>query len=76
MPMEICSSGRDQTRRVYARLAKMNAVLHFQFQGFVHDEHIPELIDAWNRQFSKIEGRMKTALYVATVARTYRKSNR
>ena len=36
-------------------------------------EHIPELleagIDSW-----KIEGRMKTALYVATVARTYRRA--
>ena len=34
-------------------------------------EHIPELIEAGIESF-KIEGRMKTALYVATVARTYR----
>ena len=34
-------------------------------------EHIPELIDAGINSF-KIEGRMKTALYVAVVARTYR----
>ncbi|MGN0371090.1 MAG: U32 family peptidase [Butyrivibrio sp.] len=34
-------------------------------------EHIPELIEAGIDSF-KIEGRMKTALYVATVARTYR----
>ena len=34
-------------------------------------EHIPELIDAGIDSF-KIEGRMKTALYVACVARTYR----
>jgi hypothetical protein len=34
-------------------------------------EHIPELINAGIDSF-KIEGRMKTALYVATVARTYR----
>lgn len=34
-------------------------------------EHIPELITAGIDSF-KIEGRMKTALYVATVARTYR----
>ena len=33
--------------------------------------HIPDLIDAGIDSF-KIEGRMKTALYVATVARTYR----
>ena len=36
-------------------------------------EHIPEMIDAGVDSF-KIEGRMKTALYVATVARTYRKA--
>lgn len=34
-------------------------------------EHIPDLVDAGIDSF-KIEGRMKTALYVATVARTYR----
>ena len=34
-------------------------------------EHIPDLFDAGIDSF-KIEGRMKTALYVATVARTYR----
>ncbi|MCR5797507.1 MAG: U32 family peptidase, partial [Eubacterium sp.] len=34
-------------------------------------EHIPELIEAGINSF-KIEGRMKTALYVATVVRTYR----
>lgn len=36
-------------------------------------EHIPEMIDAGIDSF-KIEGRMKTALYVAAVARTYRKA--
>ena len=36
-------------------------------------EHIPELLDAGIDSL-KIEGRMKTALYVATVARTYRKA--
>lgn len=34
-------------------------------------EHIPELVESGIDSF-KIEGRMKTALYVATVARTYR----
>ena len=34
-------------------------------------DHIPELVDAGIDSF-KIEGRMKTSLYVATVARTYR----
>lgn len=36
-------------------------------------EHIPDLIKAGIDSF-KVEGRMKTALYVATVARTYRKA--
>lgn len=36
-------------------------------------EHIPELMELGIDSF-KIEGRMKTALYVATVARTYRKA--
>ncbi len=36
-------------------------------------EHIPELLDAGIDSL-KIEGRMKTALYVATVTRTYRKA--
>ena len=36
-------------------------------------EHIPEMIEAGIDSF-KIEGRLKTALYVATVARTYRKA--
>lgn len=34
-------------------------------------EHIPELVNSGINSF-KVEGRMKTALYVATVARTYR----
>lgn len=36
-------------------------------------EYIPEIMDAGIDSL-KIEGRMKTALYVATVARTYRKA--
>ena len=36
-------------------------------------EHVPELIDAGIDSF-KIEGRMKTALYVAAVTRTYRRA--
>ena len=36
-------------------------------------EYIPELVEAGIDSF-KIEGRMKTALYVATVARTYREA--
>lgn len=36
-------------------------------------DHIPEIVDAGINSL-KIEGRMKTALYVATVARTYRRA--
>lgn len=36
-------------------------------------EHIPEMVEAGIDSF-KIEGRMKTALYVATVARVYRRA--
>ncbi len=36
-------------------------------------EHIPELIEAGIDSF-KVEGRMKTALYVATVGRAYRRA--
>lgn len=36
-------------------------------------EHVPEMLEAGIDSF-KIEGRMKNALYVATVARTYRKA--
>lgn len=36
-------------------------------------EHIPELLETGIDSY-KIEGRMKTALYVATVARTYKKA--
>jgi len=36
-------------------------------------EHIPDMLDAGIDSI-KVEGRMKTALYVATVARTYRKA--
>lgn len=37
-------------------------------------EHIPDMIDAGINSF-KVEGRMKTALYVAVVTRTYRGGN-
>ena len=36
-------------------------------------EHIPDIVESGIDSL-KIEGRMKTALYVATVARTYRKA--
>ena len=45
----------------------------FNSKDLCMNEHVPEMIDAGIDSF-KIEGRMKTALYVATVARTYRKA--
>ena len=56
------------------RFMKMSVVLIiFNSKDLCMIEHIPELIDSGIDSF-KIEGRMKTALYVATVARTYRKA--
>ena len=46
---------------------------NFNSQDLCMIGHIPEMMDAGIDSF-KIEGRMKTALYVATVARTYRKA--
>ena len=43
----------------------------FNSKDLCMSEHIPEMLKAGIDSF-KIEGRMKTALYVATVARTYR----
>ncbi len=45
----------------------------FNSKDFCMIEHVPDMINAGIDSF-KIEGRMKTALYVATVARTYRKA--
>ena len=50
-----------------------NGTYIFNSRDLCMIEHIPELVDAGVDSF-KIEGRMKTALYVATVARTYRKA--
>ena len=47
--------------------------LYFNSKDLCMIEHIPEMIEAGIDSF-KIKGRMKTALYVATVARTYRKA--
>jgi len=38
----------------------------FNSKDLLHDEHIPDMIDAGINSF-KVEGRMKTALYVAVV---------
>ncbi len=45
----------------------------FNSKDLIMIEHIPELVEAGIDSF-KIEGRMKTTLYVATVARTYRRA--
>lgn len=50
-----------------------NGTYIFNSKDLCMIEYIPELIEAGIDSF-KIEGRMKTALYVATVARTYRKA--
>ncbi len=50
-----------------------NGTYIFNSKDLCMIEYIPEMIEAGIDSF-KIEGRMKTALYVATVARTYRKA--
>ena len=45
----------------------------FNYKDLCMIEHIPELVRAGIDSF-KIEGRMKTALYVAVVSRTYRQA--
>ena len=56
------------------RYMKMSVeLIFFNSKDLCMIEHIPDLFDAGIDSF-KIEGRMKTALYVATVARTYRKA--
>lgn len=52
---------------------RMKENLYFQLQDLCMIQYIPEILDAGIDSL-KIEGRMKTALYVATVARTYRKA--
>ena len=63
---------KNPDRASICRFTKMNAERIFLIPRILcMIEHIPELIEAGIDSF-KIEGRMKTALYVATVARTYR----
>lgn len=50
-----------------------NGTYIFNSKDLCMIEHIPEVLQAGIDSL-KIEGRMKTALYVATVARTYRKA--
>lgn len=50
-----------------------NGTYIFNSKDLCMIEHIPELVEAGVDSF-KIEGRMKTALYVAVVARTYRQA--
>ena len=74
VPLEICGRGREHVRVNICRFMKMKEERIFSIpRTLCMIEHIPELIDAGIDSF-KIEGRMKTALYVATVARTYRKA--
>ncbi len=60
---ELLEAGVDSLRGTYI----------FNSKDLCMIEHIPELLEAGVDSL-KIEGRMKTALYVATVARTYRKA--
>jgi len=57
----------------YFPVVEDNGTYIFNSKDLCMIEHVPEMMDAGIDSF-KIEGRMKTALYVATVARTYRKA--
>ena len=52
---------------------RMSGHLYIQLKDLCMVEYIPEMMDAGIDSF-KIEGRMKTALYVATVTRAYRRA--
>ncbi len=64
----ISHRGRDERPESIYRLRRMNVVLISLIQNLCMIEYIPELVKAGIDSL-KIEGRMKTALYVATVAR-------
>ncbi len=78
-PVRIPAAGniplwRRSVRASISRYMRTSAEpISFNSKDLCMIEHIPEMIEAGIDSF-KIEGRMKTALYVATVARTYRKA--
>ena len=65
--------GRDANREVMPVFENERGTYIFNSKDLCMIEHIPELLESGIDSL-KIEGRMKTALYVATVARTYRKA--
>ena len=74
VPLEIFCGGRDKARANICLSTKMREVPIFLTPKICcMVDHLPDLVDAGVDSL-KIEGRMKTALYVATVARTYRKA--
>lgn len=73
MPLEICRCRGKRPGEYLPVYENERGTYIFNSKDLCMIEHIPELIDAGIDSF-KIEGRMKTALYVATVARTYRKA--
>ena len=76
VPLEICGRGRKKDRESTFLFMKMKEELTFLTQkDLCMIEHIPELIDAGIDSL-KIEGRMKTALYVGDSGKDVPKSNR
>ncbi len=73
LQMEILCDGTDKTRRIYAVYENERGTYIFNSKDLNMIEYIDQILDAGIDSL-KIEGRMKTALYVATVARTYRKA--
>ena len=74
VPLEICAGGGESVRDEYLPVYENERGTYiFNSRDLCMIEHIPELMKSGIDSF-KIEGRMKTALYVATVARTYRRA--
>lgn len=73
VPVEVCGRGRVQTGEYLPVYENERGTYIFNSKDLCMIEHIPDLLDSGIDSY-KIEGRMKTALYVATVARTYRKA--
>ena len=65
---------RKTPRENTCRSMRMSAVLIFSIRDLCMIEHVSGIDASQVLTVFKIEGRMKTALYVATVARTYRRA--
>ena len=73
VPLEICGCEEKRPGEYLPVYENERGTYIFNSKDLCMIQYIPEILDAGIDSL-KIEGRMKTALYVATVARTYRKA--